>query len=164
VPTQSAPAPTEAPAAIALSSPAFVRAGAIPRAFTCDGRDVSPPLRWSGVPAAAVELVLVMRDQDAPGGNFVHWAVAGLSPRTTSLATGAGGAMPPGAVAGRNDFGSDGYRGPCPPRGDRPHRYELTLYALAKRSGVGPGFKFATGTAPLAGALGVGRLTGRYGR
>jgi Raf kinase inhibitor-like YbhB/YbcL family protein len=116
-----------------LSSPAFRSGGAIPSSYTCDGHDTSLPLRWTGVPPATTELVLVMRDPDAPGGSFVHWAVAGIPPSATSVPSS-------GVTLGRNSFGSLGYRGPCPPRGARPHHYVLTLDALATPSGLHAGF------------------------
>ena len=94
----------------------FGPGAAIPRVYTCDGRDVSPPVRAVGLPAATREVVLVMRDPDAPGGNFVHWDVAGLDPAKGSIAL-AAAANPSGAVAGRNSFGSLGYRGPPRPSG-----------------------------------------------
>jgi Raf kinase inhibitor-like YbhB/YbcL family protein len=147
-------------APVALSSPAFVAGAAIPREYTCDGADAPPPLRWSTAPRGTAELVLVMRDADAPGGNFLHWAVAGLDPHLTLL--GGTAALPQGAVAGRNDFGGIGYKGPCPPRGDKPHRYTLTLYALPRRSRADAGFTLVADT--VASALGAGNLSGTYGR
>lgn len=126
-----------------ISTPAFPRGGAIPSEFTCQGKDISPPLRWSGVPRATRALDLVMRDPDAPGGNFTHWQLTGIPPSTRSLAA---GEVPAGAKAGPNDFGTIGYRGPCPPAG-RAHHYVITLTA---RSG--------------AAILGVGTLTGIYAR
>jgi Raf kinase inhibitor-like YbhB/YbcL family protein len=130
-----------APATIRLSSPAFAAGAEIPPRYTCDGADISLPLRWSGVPAGATSLELTMLDRDAPG--FTHWSVTGLSPRLTGLSA---GQVPPGAVQAPNDFGYNGYGGPCPNTGDKPHHYDLTLTALAGRS-------------PLA----VGILTGLYG-
>ena len=141
-----------------LTSPAFGSGGAIPQAYTCDGRDISPPLRFSGVPRGAQELVLVMRDPDAASGNFVHWAVAGIAP----TAAGFQAAAAPGSVAsGRNSFGTLGYRGPCPPRGAKAHHYVLTLSALSGRSGLHPGF---TPDQLRTAALGIATLVGTYAR
>ena len=137
-----------APSSISLSSPAFAAGATIPREYTCDGRDVSPPLQWSGLPPGARELALVMRDPDAPGGNFTHWTVKRIPVTTDALAA---GSVPSGAVEGRNSFGTIGYRGPCPPHGDAPHHYVLTLSALSAN---------ALHAAPLA----TGTLTGTYGR
>jgi Raf kinase inhibitor-like YbhB/YbcL family protein len=153
-------------AAITLTS-TFAAGGTIPRAYTCDGHDYSPPLRAARVPGRTVELLIVMRDHDAPGGDFIHWAIAHVDPR--AVASGGPGSMVfaagrklAGAVLGRNSFGSLGYRGPCPPPGDPPHHYEITLSALARPSRLGPGF-----SPPAAGKLDVlaqGTLTGVYAR
>lgn len=128
---------------IDVTSPAFVAGGAIPRQYTCDGQDVSPPLSWSGVPHGARELDLVMRDRDAPGGSFLHWQITGIPRSARGLSA---GHTPPGAKAGRNDFGKIGYGGPCPPAG-RPHHYVITVTA---RTG--------------AAVLGAGTLVGIYAR
>src|SRR4051794_33134232 len=80
--------PPAAPATIRLTSAAFRDGGAIPRRFTCDGDDVSPPLSWAGVPGAAKALALVMEDPDAPGGTFVHWVLLDIPPREMALAAG----------------------------------------------------------------------------
>lgn len=135
--TTSTPATPRAPA-FRLSSPAFTPGAPIPARYTCAGANLSLPLRWSGVPRGTRELVLIMRDPDAPGGNFIHWALAGISPRTMALPSGAAG-----FTRGRNSFGSLGYRGPCPPEGDPPHRYVISLTALLSPSGLGPGFSAA---------------------
>lgn len=128
---------------IGVSSPAFPAGGAIPAEFTCQGRNVSPPLRFARVPRGARELDLVMRDPDAPGGNFIHWQLTEIPPSTRALGA---GQSPAGAKPGRNSFGSVGYRGPCPPRG-AAHHYVITLTA---RTG--------------AAILGTGTLTGTYAR
>jgi Raf kinase inhibitor-like YbhB/YbcL family protein len=145
--------------AIALTSD-FKPGATISRAHTCDGPDVSLPLRASGLPRATKEIVVVMRDPDAPGGDFIHWAVAHLIPAHGSLSL-APGVSPPGAVLGRNSFGSLGYRGPCPPSG-APHHYVITAYALGQPSGLKRGFG-ADGVSGLP-ALGQGTLTGLYAR
>jgi Raf kinase inhibitor-like YbhB/YbcL family protein len=129
---------------IRLSSPAFAAGATIPVLYTCQGRDVSLPLSWSGVPAGTTQLKLTMRDPDAPGGTFLHWSLSGLPPATTRLAT---AEVPAGAVQAPNDFGTRGYGGPCPPPGDKPHRYVITLSALS-------------GDRVLA----TGTLTGTYAR
>jgi Raf kinase inhibitor-like YbhB/YbcL family protein len=119
------------------------------------------------VPAGTVELLLVMRDHDAPGGDFIHWAIAHIKP--AAVASGGAGTLvfeagqnPPGAVLGRNSFGSLGYRGPCPPPGDPPHHYEITLSALGQPSDLQTGFSpTATQTRDV---LSQGTLTGVYAR
>lgn len=141
-----------------LTSPAFRPGSAIPRTFTCDGRDVSLPLRYSGVPRTARELVLVMRDPDAPGGDFVHWAVAGILPSTRGFQT---AGVPGLIVPGRNSFGTLGYRGPCPPRGGKAHHYVLTLIALSGRSRLPVGFN---PDQLRVSALAIATLVGTYAR
>ena len=162
-PTRSVTTPIRvgtAPASIKLSSPAFTSNGTIPAEFTCSGRDISPPLRWSGVPNGARELALELIDLDAPGGPFVHWALARISPSVTSVA--AGESIPPGAVAGRNSFAKIGYGGPCPPPGDKPHRYVFVLLALRSPSGLSRGF--GADALPASLALALGELEATYGR
>jgi hypothetical protein len=143
-----------------LSSTALANGRAIPRQYTCDGRDLSLPVSWSGVPRRTRELLLVMRDRDADGGNFVHWSVAGIAPRSGSFATGTSPTS--GAVEGRNSFGTIGYRGPCPPAGAKAHHYVLTLTALAGPSHVKSGF--SVGDAIRSAVLSIATLDGTYGR
>lgn len=110
-----------------LSSSAFQAGTAIPKRHSCDGGDVSPPLSWSGAPAGTRSFAVVVDDPDASG--FTHWLLLNLPASATSLGEGLkSGALPAGAVEGSNDFGSIGYRGPCPPSGT--HRYSHRLYAL----------------------------------
>src|SRR5207342_1735754 len=108
--------------------------------FGCTGANTSPALVWSNVPAGTKSLALQVHDPDAPtGSGFWHWAVYDMPPTTTGLAQGAGnspGTLPAGAYGGNTDFldtgatGANGnYGGPCPPQGDKPHRYVFTLYA-----------------------------------
>lgn len=143
---------------IRLSSTAFADGGTIPKRFACP-RNVSIPLRWSGVPAGTQELALKMIDIDAPGGAFVHWALAGIPPGTRALTAGA--SLPTGAVAARNSFGRVGYGGPCPPPGE-VHRYVITFLALPARSALRPGF--SPGALKSLRALASGKLTGTYRR
>lgn len=141
-----------------LSSAAFHDNGAIPRRYACDGTDTSLPLSWTGVPPGTRELVVVMRDPDAPGGDFVHWAVAGIRPDTSGFPAGSVGGL---VIPGRNSFGRLGYRGPCPPPADHPHHYVITVTALGSSSGLRPGFSPDQLTAR---ALGIATLTGTYAR
>jgi len=104
-------------------------------AFGCTGKNVSPALSWSGAPKGTKSFALNVYDPDAPtGSGFWHWVVFNMSPDTTSLAKGAGDpksdAAPKGATQSRTDFGVPGYGGPCPPKGDKPHHYHFTIYAL----------------------------------
>jgi len=117
-----------------LSSVSFSPGGEIPRRHTCEGGDVPPALTWTGVPAGAKSLALIVDDPDAPDPaaprmTYVHWVVYDLPPATTGLPEGAtGAALPPGAREGLNDWRRAGYGGPCPPIGR--HRYFFKLYAL----------------------------------
>ncbi|MFN7922435.1 MAG: YbhB/YbcL family Raf kinase inhibitor-like protein [Bryobacteraceae bacterium] len=112
-----------------LTVEGFANAGPVPKRHTCDGADLSPAVRWSGVPPEARSLALVLEDPDAPSGTFTHWMLWDIPPSVDSLPSGFGST--PDIKAGRNDFGVAGYRGPCPPRGHGPHRYYVTMYALA---------------------------------
>jgi Raf kinase inhibitor-like YbhB/YbcL family protein len=119
-------------AAMKLTSSAFAHNGAIPKKYTCDGGDVSPPLSWSDVPAGAKSLALVVDDPDAPDPaapqmTWVHWVLYNLPPSAGGLAEGAK-ALPASTAEGINDWQRTGYGGPCPPVGR--HRYFHKLYAL----------------------------------
>jgi Raf kinase inhibitor-like YbhB/YbcL family protein len=114
-------------ATISLRSSAFSPNAAIPSRYTCNGADVSPPLSWTGVPADAKSIALTLIDPDAPGRPFTHWVTFNLPPGTTDIPE--GGPLPSRSSEGRNDFGSNGYRGPCPPPGS-PHHYHFKVYAL----------------------------------
>jgi Raf kinase inhibitor-like YbhB/YbcL family protein len=112
---------------LAVSSPSIARGQAIPAAYTCTGKDISPPLQWSAVPKNAAELRLAITDLDARG--FVHWKVTGIPPEVGQVAA---GAVPKGGRERRNGFGKVGYGGPCPPRGGGTHRYAITVSALGR--------------------------------
>jgi len=119
---------------MALVSPDFNPGETIPERFTCDGDNVSPAFRWTGVPEGTKELLLVCDDPDAPGGVFHHWAAYGIAPETSFLRSGFGAAsMEPGFMQAVNDFGRPGYGGPCPPKGDKPHSYHFRLSALREK-------------------------------
>jgi Raf kinase inhibitor-like YbhB/YbcL family protein len=148
-------------ATIALTSTAFSEQGLIPRVYSCDGANQSPPLAWTGVPAGSAELVLTVEDPDAPNGTFVHWLLYGLEPSVTTLAAGSDG----GGQGGLNSTGKRGYTGPCPPRGSQ-HRYVFTISALRHASGLPDGASAAEVRAALTSdaVAGQGKLTGLYGR
>ena len=115
-----------------LTSSAFAAGEAIPSKYTCEGEDVSPPLAWSGVPANAKSLVLIVDDPDAPDPaapkmTWVHWVLYNLPTNVGALAA-ATKQLPAGALSGLNDWKRTGYGGPCPPIGR--HRYFHKLYAL----------------------------------
>ncbi|MGA8089645.1 MAG: YbhB/YbcL family Raf kinase inhibitor-like protein [Terracidiphilus sp.] len=117
-------------ASITLSSDSLA-GGTVPKEFTCDGADQSPPLKWTAPPADTKSFILTVTDPDAPGGTFTHWVVFNLPANTSALAAGVPtqDQLPDGSRQGRNDFGKVGYGGPCPPRGST-HRYFFDLFAL----------------------------------
>ena len=123
-----------------LTSAAFAEGSAIPAKYTCDAKNVSPPLKWSGVPAGAKSLALIADDPDAPVGTWVHWVLYDLSPATSELAEGLSQSqfVASGAKQGLNDFKHLGYGGPCPPHG-KAHRYFFKLYALDTLLDLKPG-------------------------
>lgn len=108
-----------------ITSPAFNNKEPIPSKYTCDGDDVSPPLKISNIPEGTKSLALISEDPDAPAGNWVHWVVWNLDPDTEEIPE---GTLPSGAVEGVTSFGNNEYGGPCPPSGR--HRYYFRLYAL----------------------------------
>jgi Raf kinase inhibitor-like YbhB/YbcL family protein len=152
--------------AISLSSNAFPGEGTIPKKFTCDGPDVSPPLTWSGAPANTQSFALIVDDPDAPVGTWVHWVLYDLPADTKDLAEGVPKLeqLPNGAKQGRNDFRKIGYGGPCPPPG-KPHRYYFKLYALDKKFDLKPGATKAEIESAMKGhILAQGEFMGRYKR
>lgn len=124
----------EATMSLSLSSPAFAHEAAMPARHSCDGGDVSPPLRWTGLPAGTQSLALIVDDPDAPDPaaprmTWVHWVLYNLPPTIDGLAEGVSAAqLPAGTREGVNDWGRTGYGGACPPVGR--HRYFHKLYAL----------------------------------
>lgn len=127
--------------------------------YSCQGQGVSPPLSWSGLPPGAVEVAIVVSDPDAAG--FVHWVLAGIDPAVGAPFLGEG-QRPPGAVQALNGSGSLGWYAPCPPAG-QSHRYDTTLYALARRSGVTDGQAPEPAIAAIrAAAVASVTVTGRF--
>lgn len=117
--------------AMELKSPAFQNGGVIPKRYTGEGLDVSPPLVWSGEPAGTKSFALICDDPDAPGKTWVHWVLYGIPPTAHELKEGIPkqGVLSDGMLQGKTDFGDVGYGGPMPPPG-KPHRYMFKLYAL----------------------------------
>ena len=113
-----------------LISSAFSDSAIIPRRFTCDGEDVSPPLEWSGAPAETRSFALLCDDPDAPAGTWHHWAIYDIPASQSELPQGAGRQTGPFKQA-LNDFKRPGYGGPCPPHGHGPHHYHFRLLALS---------------------------------
>ena len=122
-----------------LKSDAFSPEGRIPEPYTCDGENVSPPLRWTNVPGAAKSLALMLQDPDAPSGVFVHWIVYNIPPNELALpkSMSRDPMIGNGVRQGENSFQHIGYDGPCLPSGT--HRYQFQLYALDTVLGLEPG-------------------------
>ncbi len=149
-----------------MESTAFAHERGIPRKYTCEGANVSPPLAWSGVPAAARSLVLIVDDPDAPDpaaprATWVHWVLYDMPPTVPGMAEAAG---PPAAPtrSALNDWKKPGYGGPCPPIGR--HRYFHKLYALDCALGdLGSGATKAQVEKAMAGhVVGKAELVGTY--
>lgn len=107
-----------------LESSAFKPNQKIPAKFTCEGEDVSPPLNIKNMPEKTQSFAIIMDDPDAPAGVFVHWVAWNIPPTSVALSEGINIQK-----KGKNGFGTQGYRGPCPPKG-KPHRYFFKVYAL----------------------------------
>jgi Raf kinase inhibitor-like YbhB/YbcL family protein len=151
--------------AIQVQSAAFKEGEMIPRDCTCDGKDVSPGLSWSDLPAGTKSVALICDDPDAPVGTWVHWVIYNIPPETKALPEGVPTekTLDTGAVQGKNDWGAVGYRGPCPPGGT--HRYFFKLYALDTMLGLEPGAaKKELLVAMENHILAKGQLMGKYKR
>jgi Raf kinase inhibitor-like YbhB/YbcL family protein len=162
--------------AFTVTSPAFKDGGTIPMqqvfdSFGCTGGNHSPELSWSGAPAGTKSFAVTIYDPDAPtGSGFWHWTVFNIPANVTKLPADAGGekgaGLPQGAIQGHTDFGFSHFGGPCPPVGDAPHHYHVTVFALktdklpldANASGALVGFYIHMNT------LGKATMTGLFGR
>lgn len=135
----------------------------------CHGGNTSPALSWEHPPSGTRSFAVLMFDQDAPGGGFWHWAVFDIPAGVTSFRSGAGTPashlLPQGAIQVNNDWGSQGYGGPCPPAGP-PHHYRLILYALrVAKLGLDANASAAQVAAKVrADALAAAEIVGLYGR
>jgi len=148
-----------------LLSSAFTQGGGIPAVYTCDGDDVSPPLRWGLAPEGTACYALLCEDPDAPGGTWVHWVVYDIPGDRTSLPQGVEAAeeLEDGTLQGTNSWGRIGYGGPCPPSGT--HRYYFRLYALDSRLGLAAGADADGLRHAMEGhILAEAELMGRYSR
>ena len=139
--------------------------------FGCQGQNLSPALAWSRAPQDTKSFALLVHDPDAPtgGAGWWHWLVVNIPASATGLAKDAGKAdgsnLPEGAVHVNTDFGGPGWGGPCPPVGDKPHRYVFTLYALkTERLDVTGASASLAGYMVNGNAIGKATLTGKFGR
>lgn len=151
---------------MAITSAAFSEGASIPKKYTCDAEDFSPPLAWSGVPAGAQSLALIADDPDAPVGTWVHWVLFNMPATLTGLPEGLQKTSSVAGVGlqGNNDFRRPGYGGPCPPRG-KPHRYFFKLYALDAPLSLEAGAAKADVEKAMRGhILGEAQLMGTYQR
>jgi len=154
----AAPAVADAPKTLQVTSTAFSANQEIPTEMTCQGANVSPPLAWSAVPDGTRSIAILVDDPDAPKGTFLHWLVTGLSPATRSL--GKAATLPAPAMPMRNDKGTDGYTGPCPPTGT--HHYHFRVYALDVPLAGKPLTRGAFTRAITGHVLAQGELVGTY--
>jgi hypothetical protein len=159
-----------------LGSPTIKPGGTLTEAqvfkgFGCEGKNLSPALKWSGAPKDTKSFAVTVYDPDAPtGSGWWHWVVFNIPAGTSELPEGAGAAdgkgLPAGAVQGRTDFGAPGFGGACPPKGDKPHRYIFTVHALkTDKIDVPPDASAAlVGFMIHANRLGKASFEARYGR
>ncbi|MFH1162400.1 MAG: YbhB/YbcL family Raf kinase inhibitor-like protein [Candidatus Jorgensenbacteria bacterium] len=145
-----------------IKSSVFKEGGAIPAKFTCDGDDVNPFLEIKNTPEGTVSFALVVDDPDAPRGTWIHWLVWNIDPKTQYISE---DNLPSDAVQGKTSAGYVKYSGPCPPRGDKPHRYVFSLYALDTMLTVPAGADNAALLAAMEGhIINQTALTGLYQR
>jgi len=159
-----------------LSSPDIPKKGQMKDAqvfsgFGCSGQNISPALAWKNFPPETKSFALMVHDPDAPtGSGWWHWVVYNIPAKVSSLPAGAGKAegsvLPQGAVQSNTDFGGPGYGGPCPPKGDKPHRYVFNIFALkVDKLELPPNPSGAlVGFVVRQNAIGKASLTGYYGR
>jgi len=140
-----------------ISSPAFSHGEKIPRQYTCDGKNINPPLHIEGFPETTKSLALIVEDPDAPRGSWIHWVMWNVPP-TYDIAEN----TVPG-VQGLNDFQKANYGGPCPPSGI--HRYYFKIYALDKMLTLAPhSGKLQLEKAMKDCIIAYGETMGRYAR
>ncbi|RLG74374.1 MAG: YbhB/YbcL family Raf kinase inhibitor-like protein [Thermoprotei archaeon] len=155
----------EAKVEFTLESQVFENNTEIPVKYTCDGANLSPPLKWSGAPVETKTYVLIVFDPDAPGGLFIHWIIYNIPSEISELKEG----IPQENIVseglqGINDFGYIGYGGPCPPRGSK-HRYVFLLFALDKELELNGGAGLNDVINNMRGhIIAYAKLVGVYGR
>ncbi len=151
---------------ISISAEAFKDGGNIPAVYTCDGRNISPALTWSGIPAGTKSIALIVDDPDASRGTFVHWVLFNIPPDARGLpeAVPENQTLKDGSRQGNTSYGEAGYGGPCPPPG-KPHRYYFKVYALDTKLDLPAGATKADVEKAMDGhILAKGELIGKYGR
>jgi Raf kinase inhibitor-like YbhB/YbcL family protein len=153
-----------------LTSSAFAPSGKIPKKYTCDGKDVSPPLAWKGAPQGTALIAVIMEDPDAPAGTWIHWVIYDVPAASGALAENLSrdATLPDGATQGASwgveKFDRVGYGGPCPPPG-KPHRYFFRAYALSSKLALPAGAPKSAVVAAMKGkVLAEATLVGLYGR
>lgn len=147
-----------------IRSSAFFIGNTIPSEYTCDGKNISPPLQWEAPPEGTRSFALIVDDPDAPNQTFTHWVLYNLPAECRELREHAqDGNLPTGAMQGKNDFNQLGFGGPCPPSGT--HRYFFKLYALDRRLDLQPGVTRAELRRAMEGhVLDAAEVMGRYAR
>lgn len=168
------PKTPQATGRLKVTAPDFVSRGRIALSHVyngmgCNGQNISPALEWSNAPAGTKSFAVTIYDPDAPtGSGWWHWVMYNIPASTTGLVAGAGNGRnaPSGSVQGTTDFGTKGYGGPCPPVGDKPHHYHITVFALKVDKIDVPGSATAAmvGYNLNANKLATARVTGLYGR
>ena len=171
---QAAKAKTKSKARLTMTSPDFVSKGRITlnhvyNGMGCNGQNISPALEWANAPAGTKSFAVTIYDPDAPtGSGWWHWVMYNIPASATGLAAGAGNGRnaPRGSAQGTTDFGTKGYGGPCPPVGDKPHHYHITVFALKTDKLDVPGNATAAyvGFNLNANKIATARVTGLYGR
>ena len=150
---------------IKITSSAFEEGGMIPKKYTCDDINVSPPLTWNSIPDGTKSFALICDDPDAPMGTWVHWVLFNLSANIKELPENITPQqiLESGAKQGKNDFGNIGYGGPCPPGGT--HRYYFKLYGLDAEINLDSGTTKKQLLKAMEGhILAEGQLMGKYNR
>jgi len=149
---------------LSIQSTAFGPGEAIPAVYSCDGKGISPPLTWTGAPAASKSFALIMDDPDAPMGTFVHWVIYNIPAASVGLseATPKDAKLSDGSIQGLNSARRSGYTGPCPPGGT--HRYFFKLYALDATLDLPSAGKDELLQAMKGHILAQGELMGTYSR
>jgi Raf kinase inhibitor-like YbhB/YbcL family protein len=160
---------TDGPLNLHVRSDAFEEGREIPDEYSADGRNVSPSVAWSGVPAGAQSIVVIVEDPDAPPPQtpFVHWLVYAIPPTVERLPQGIPKVkqpeQPAGIVQGLNSSGSVGWFGPKPPKGDPPHHYHFQVFALDRNLKLEPGVNRQQVLEAMSGhVVGKGQVVGLF--